>query len=128
MGAKHIMDMTDDRHRTSHAHACEVNGASLTHAPGIGYDTGQNMLVEIFRAVPRMQAKLEHIEESVDSTRRHVESLGRKVEDLTSWKNRILGGVAVVAFLWAGLKLLSDYVHISVGRDAAGSAMVAPVD
>ncbi|SEM28847.1 hypothetical protein SAMN02800694_0520 [Luteibacter sp. UNCMF331Sha3.1] len=146
------MDMIDDKHRNMHAHPRELSGASVAFGAGVGHDIGQNMLVEIFRAiprmqaqlehveasvastrrhveaVPRMQAQLEHIEASVESTRRHVEILGRKVENLTSWKHRILGGVAVLAFLWAGLKLLSDYVHIRVGRDAAGSSVIAPVE
>jgi len=118
------MDMIDDtpRHSHTHTHVRDLPCTGFTH------DVSQNMLVEIFRAVPRMQAQLEHIEASVDSTRRHVESLGRRVENLTSWKHRILGGVAVLAFLWAGVKLLSDYVHISVGRDAVGTPMIAPAD
>jgi hypothetical protein len=124
--AEHTMDMTDDRNRNLHAHACDFSGASAVNGNSMGSEMCQNMLVEIFRAVPRMQAQLEHIEESVDSTRTKVDDLSRKVEDLTSWKNRILGGVAVLAFLWAGMKLVSDYVHVSVGKVASTSASIAP--
>ena len=122
------MDMTDDRNNHTRAHACDLGGTSAEHGLGIGGEMCQNMLVEIFRAVPRMQAQLEHIEESVDSTRTKVDDLSRKVEDLTCWKNRVLGGVAVIAFLWAGMKLVSDYVHVSVGKVASAGAVTAPLE
>jgi hypothetical protein len=71
----------------------------------------QSVLFETFRAIPRMQLQLEHIETAVTS-------MSKQVSDLTHWKNRILGGVAVLALLWAGAKAVSDYVHISVGKNS----------
>jgi len=86
-----------------------ATGAGVSQFDG---DMGQNILLDIYRAVPLIEAKLEHLEEAADSTK-------KKVDDLTSWKNRVLGGVAVLAFLWAGMKLLSDYIHISIGSNAS---------
>jgi hypothetical protein len=51
-----------------------------------------SILLDIYRSVPRIEAELEHLEGAANSTR-------KKVDDLTSWKNRILGGAVVLAFL-----------------------------
>lgn len=105
--------MTADERKIS-GNGTPVDTSSTTGCGGtqVGGDMGQSILLDIYRAVPRIEAKLEHLEEAADSTK-------KKVEDLTIWKNRILGGVAVLAFLWAGMKLLSDYIHISIGKDSS---------
>lgn len=80
-----------------------------------------NMIIEIYRTIPRMQAQLEHICERVDTTAKkldeRMDGLEGKIDDLTSWKYRILGGVATLAFLLAGFKLVSEQVHVSIGSN-----------
>jgi hypothetical protein len=58
----------------------------------VGADMAQNMLLQLYQTVPRLEEKLNGIMETVDSTK-------AKVDDLATWKSRILGGVAVLAFI-----------------------------
>lgn len=110
----------DERKKSSSGSPGDTSIATGAGVSQFGGDMGQNILLDIYRAVPRIEAKLEHLEEAADSTK-------KKVDDLTSWKNRVLGGVAVLAFLWAGMKLLSDYIHISIGSNASPAQATSEV-
>ena len=102
----------------------DTSGTPGGNANGVGGDMSQSMLMEIFRAIPRIETKLEHLEDTLNSTK-------KKVDDLNSWKNRILGGAAVLVFLigstWAVAKGVSEYVHVTFGKEQpAPSAPLEP--
>ena len=77
--------------------------------------------MELQKSVGEMNANLQALKSSVDSTK-------TKVDDLVGWKNKILGGAAALVTVIAVLGFLigkaSDYVTF---KQPTQQPMVAPV-
>lgn len=69
------------------------------------------------QGIMQMQQALGEINASIVSLRQSVDGLRAKVDDLVAWKNSIIGGVAVLGFLFAVLMFVitkfSSYITIA---------------
>lgn len=79
-------------------------------------------IMELQKSFGQVNSNLEAMKASLDSTK-------SKVEDLVGWKNKILGGAAVLGFVFAALGALivkaSDYIAIKTPHTNA-TAIQAP--
>lgn len=81
------------------------------------------------QAVMEMQKSVGELNANMQAMRSSLDGLKGKVDDLVGWKNKILGGVAVLlavsGFVGWALAKASDYVTIRV--PAGTSTVIAPV-
>ena len=76
-----------------------------------GHDFVLQAVMELQLAVGKLDAKLDGVKTSIDSTK-------SKVDDLVGWKNKILGGVAVLVAIIAAMGFLagkaSEYLNFTL--------------
>lgn len=94
-----------------------------------GHDFTLQAVMEMQKSIGEMNAKMDAMKTSLDG-------LKGKVDDLVGWKNKILGGVAVLGVVIAGLTWViskaSDYVEVKTKQMTSdpptlGQTQVKPV-
>jgi hypothetical protein len=66
------------------------------------------------QAIMELKGSLAQLTVTVEALRKSSETMGAKVDDLVGWKNKVLGGAAMLMFVGGligyGVGKLSDYV------------------
>lgn len=82
------------------------------------------------QAVMEMQKSIGEMKASIDNLSASVQGIKSKVDDLVSWKNRILGGAIALGVVCSIIGFLvskfSDYVTISSPAKTPSTAEVSP--
>lgn len=93
----------------------------------IGYGHPEYQFVQ---AIMEMQKSLGEVNASLATLNKTVDSTKSKVEDITAWKNKILGGFIVVgifaSFLTIVVTKFSDYITIKAPEKSQTQAQPEP--
>jgi hypothetical protein len=88
----------------------EAPGEAAQTAPPDAYrlaidkDHALSMLMSMQQTLGEVCNELKHVNNSLDG-------LSAKVDKLSHWQSRVLGGVAVIICLWAVFSIFHDDVH-----------------
>lgn len=109
----------------------EPSPAPVQSAPPPGYGIGMgHPEFHFVTGLMDVQKQLGEIKASIETLTKTVDSTKSKVDDLVSWKNRILGGAiaigAVLALLGWGITKFSSYVTIKAPDAPSPTAAAAP--
>ena len=98
-----------------------AQGPPKSYRSVLDQDFAISLLMELQKSVSQLETRLDHVKESVDSTK-------TKVEGLTSWKNKILGGAMVLgALISIATFLIGKFSsYITIAAPASEQHLAAP--
>jgi hypothetical protein len=116
--------MTPAKPRATKGPEEPVTPSADRYVAAVEKDHALSMLMNMQQTLGEVVNELKHVAKELDG-------VCTKVDKLTHWQSRVLGGVAVVICLWAIFSVFRDDVHFGpppspAGQGAAPTALAAP--